>query len=322
MKRSFLTTLILSVLLSSLGLASVQDAKKIHIIYSRSSHADYCHNNKEVAQLLKEMIGESALGEQFQVTTSHNYPQDLTLVEQADLIILSSDGGPSHALVNQQNITMHTQHLDSALQKSKAGLIVVHWATDAPSLKFGEHHEENAALMRKWIGAVYHWHERGQGMDSSWTWKYPVLELKVNQEHPISNGLPESYELQDEYYFNFFTEGAESRTPQTERVTFLHTAPAPNYAGQVREDKSTWRVQPTYWAYDREDGGRSVAMTSAHMYHTWANPHFFKSFMNSIFWTMNLPVPEGGVDLAPPTLERLVSVSSQVQIHTKALHFK
>jgi len=104
-------------------------------------------------------------------------------------------------------------------------------------------------------------------------------------------------------------------------VTFLHTTMAPTHAVQQR-DPSTFREQSCYWAFDRADEGRSVAFTSAHMYHTWANPHFFKTFTNSIFWTLNLPIPENGVEIATPTIEDLLSINTVAQIHTKALHFK
>ena len=70
-----------------------------------------------------------------------------------------------------------------------------------------------------------------------------------------------------------------------------------------------------------KDGGRSVAMTSAHMYHTWANPHFFQTFTNSIFWTLNLEIPKDGVDIATPTLGELLSFGD-TEIYKNAQHFK
>ncbi len=175
-------------------------------------------------------------------------------------------------------------------------------------------------MMLDWIGAVYYWVNKGKDPNSSWTWKYPVLELSVEQEHPISNGVAGTFKLQDEYYFNFFTEGADSRTPKTDQVTFLHTAKAPSTRAEVKQEEK-WREQPVYWAFTRENGGRSVGMTSAHMYHTWANPHFFQTFVNSIFWTLKMPVPEKGVDIATPTLEELLSYGDTA-IYEMARHFK
>ena len=87
------------------------------------------------------------------------------------------------------------------------------------------------------------------------------------------------------------------------------------------DNKANWRDQAVYWSFNRENGGRSVAMTSAHMYHTWANPHFFQSFANSIFWTLNLDIPEEGVDIATPTLEELLSFGD-TGIYKMARHFK
>lgn len=303
-----------------LSQCATSEEKNIHIIYGKSTHKNYCHNNKEVGLFLEKKLQEKPFGEHFTVTSSFRYPTDLALVENANLIIISSDGGPGHALAVNKDITTNTAHLDGVLKKGETGLIMIHWATDAPSAGFGKLHPENAALMMEWIGAVYYW-DKKEPLKQSWTWKYPVLDLKVNQEHPISKGLPDTFKLQDEYYFNFFTEGTESRNPKNDRVTFLHTSMAPDHRDNIgNEDK--YREQASYWAYEREDGGRSIAMTSAHMYHSWANPHYFRTFTNSVLWTLNLPIPEEGAPLPQPTLDDLRAMSGQVQIHKKALHFK
>ena len=295
--------------------------KKILIIFGNSSHQNYCHNNKEVGLFLEKKLKASSYANQFEVTSSYNYPKDLTLVEEADLIIISSDGGPNHALAEKGALTKHTLHLDSVLKKNQTGLMMLHWATDAPSSGFRKYNPVNGPLMIDWIGAVYYWDKDLQSSLNSWTWKFPVLELKVNKSHPIANGLPDTFKLQDEYYFNFFTEGADSRNPKPDNVTYIHTASAADTMAN-QDATEQYREQPVYWACEREDEGRSVALTSAHMYHTWANPHFFKTFANSILWTLKLPIPEEGADMETPTLEELLEMSNKVQIHTKALHFK
>ncbi|MDP0490495.1 MAG: ThuA domain-containing protein [Verrucomicrobiota bacterium JB023] len=281
------------------------EKKKILVIRGASTHGKDSHNNDEVGRLIVDKLEASPYADSFEVTTTLNYPKDLSLVEEADLIIISSDGGGRHALGNKKEPGKHMRHLDGVLKKNKTGLIVIHWATDAPSGGMGQLNAENAGMMMDWIGAVYYWVKRGKDPASSWTWKYPSLELKVNQGHPISNGLPESFELQDEYYFNFFTaEGG--RNPGSENVTFLHTAVAPSHRSDM-DNKDNWRRQPVYWSFERENEGRSVAMTSAHFYRTWANPHFFQTFANSVFWTLGLDVPENGVDMPTPTQEELLS---------------
>ena len=299
-------TLLAFIALATVAFAEAQ--KNILIIYGKSSHANYCHNNKEVGLMLEKKLAEGSNEGKFKITSVFNYPEDLSLVENADLIIISSDGGKGHALANAADPTKNTTHLDGVLKKNKTGLIVIHWATDAPSTGFGKLHPENSTMMINWIGACYYWDKKSPKPNSSWTWKYPVFDLKVNQSHPVSNGVPANFKLQDEYYFNFFTEGADSRTPKTDRVTFLHTAMAPNHA-KDQKNPETFREQAVYWAFEREDTGRSIAMTSAHMYHSWANPHFFKTFANSVLWTLNMEVPENGSDIVPPTFEELVSVT-------------
>ncbi|MGJ8723905.1 MAG: ThuA domain-containing protein [Roseibacillus sp.] len=281
------------------------EKKKVLIIRGKSTHGPDSHNNDQVGQLIKDKLEGSEYAGSLEVQTTLGYPKDLSLVENADLIIVSSDGGGRHVLGNKKDPTKNMKHLDGALKKNKAGLIVIHWATDAPSGGMGQLHAENAQMMMDWIGGVYYWVKKGNDPASSFTWKFPKLDLKVNKSHPISNGLPDSFELQDEYYFNFFTV-KEGRNPGSDKVTFLHTANAPGWRGDI-EKKESWREQAAYWSFEREDEGRSVAMTSAHFYRTWANPHFFQSFANSVFWTLGMEVPEEGVAIATPTAEELLS---------------
>ena len=271
-----LTKLLLSAtLVASIGTA-LADKQNILIIRGPSTHQKFSHNNDEVGMLIKTKLKQSKYADQFEVKTTLNYPEDRSLVEEADLIIISSDGGAKHALADKNDPTAHTKHLDGVIKKNKTGLIVIHWATDAPSGGMGELHPQNAAMMMEWIGAVYYWVDRARSPKSSWTWKFPVLDLKVDKTHPISNGVAESFRLQDEYYFNFFT-ADDGRNPGSDKVTFLHTANAPSHSSDMN-NKDNWRDQAVYWSFTRKDGGRSVAMTSAHMWHTWANPNFFQSF--------------------------------------------
>ncbi len=318
MKATLKLVLLAGMLACGMGTA-LAEAKNILIIRSASTHGKDSHNNDEVGQLIQSVLEKSRYADHFAITSTLNYPEDPALVEDADLIIISSDGGGKHALANQEDPTRHTKHLDGVLKKNKTGLIVIHWATDAPSGGMGQLHPENSAMMMDWIGAVYYWIDKGKDPGSSWTWKFPVLDLKVDTSHPISNGVPETFRLQDEYYFNFFT-AADGRNPGSERVTFLHSAKAPSHRSDM-DQQENWREQAVYWAYTREKGGRSVAMTSAHFYHTWANPHFFQSFANSIFWTLDLEIPEDGVDVATPTLEELLSFGD-TEIYKMARHFK
>lgn len=282
-----------------------EEKKRVLIIRGASTHGKDSHNNDEVGRLIQDKLEASQYADSFEVQSTFNYPEDLSLVENADLIIISSDGGAKHVLGDKKDPTKHMKHLDGILKKNKTGLIVIHWATDAPSAGMGQLHPENSQMMMDWIGAVYYWVKKGKDPSSSWTWKFPALDLKVNKSHPISNGLPATFSLKDEYYFNFFT-AKDGRNPGSDKVTFLHSAPAPSHRSDM-DKKENWREQAVYWSFERENGGRSVAMTSAHFYRTWADPNFFQSFANSIFWALELEVPEKGVEIETPTADELVS---------------
>lgn len=296
--------------------ALTEEPKKILIIRGPSTHGQDSHNNDQVGLLIKDKLEKSQYAKSFEIKTTMNYPKDLSLVENADLIIISSDGGSKHALANKEDNTKHMKHLDGVLKKNKTGLIVIHWATDAPSAGMGKLHPENAQMMMDWVGAVYYWVKKGKDPKSSWTWKFPALDLKVDKSHPISNGVPETFRLQDEFYFNLFTD-KDGRNAGSDKVTFLHSAYAPNHQSD-KKNKENWRDQAVYWSFERANEGRSVAMTSAHFYHTWANPHFFQSFTNSVFWTLGLEVPKEGVEIETPTKEELLSYKG-TKIHKYGL---
>ena len=165
----------LILLLLSFTLAAAYGAKKnVLIIYGDSTHNAKAHNNTEVAFLLKAKLEGSKYADQFEVNLHYGYPKDQAMVEKADLIIISSDGGPGHALKIGGGVTEFTRMLDPVLKKKKTGFIVIHWATDAPSEGFGKLHEENAKYMMEWIGAVYYWVDKGHSCKSSFTWR-PLL---------------------------------------------------------------------------------------------------------------------------------------------------
>ncbi len=308
--------LILALLLATL--AGVFGAKKnVLIIYGDSTHNAKAHNNTEVAALLKHKLEGSKYADQFEINLHYGYPKDQAMVENADLIIISSDGGPGHALKIGGDVTQFTRMLDPVLKKKKTGLIVIHWATDAPSEKFAPLHEENAQYMMEWIGAVYYWVDKGNSCKSCFTIKPSLKQIRVNKSHPIANGVAKEFEMNDEFYWNFFTEGKDSRNPKNDQVSFIHLADAPGCKKDAK-DKEKWREQSPYWAFTRDNGGRSVGMTSAHYYCTWAHPEFFQTFANSIFWTLNMEIPKDGVDIATPTQEELDLMMKKVAEEKKA----
>lgn len=320
-KKSAAAGIVLSATNMALGNSEGSEgkpAKKIHIIYGESTHNKACHNNVEVASLIKFKLDQSKYKESFDVTTSFKYPEDESLIQNADLVIISSDGAIKHALTpNDKKVDISTdmKKLDSVIEKNKTGLIVIHWATDAPSRKYGAPEEENDKIMMDWIGACYYWVKKSRAPESSWTKKPGVEELKVNQKTVLSNGLPEKFKMQDEYYYNFFTDGVNNkRNVVSDKVQPVHLC-------EMGKKGNAVRLQPVYWGYTRANEGRSVGMTSAHFYHNWANPNFFKTFMNSIFWTLGMEVPKDGVDIATPTIDELLAQSKDVEIDKKAQHF-
>ena len=100
MKTKSKLFLLIALLVFSMGTALAEN-KNILIIRGASTHGKDSHNNNEVGLLIKSKLEKSVYADQLDVKTTLNYPEDLSLVENADLIIISSDGGAKHALANK-----------------------------------------------------------------------------------------------------------------------------------------------------------------------------------------------------------------------------
>jgi hypothetical protein len=54
------------------------------------------------------------------------------------------------------------------------------------------------------------------------------------------------------------------------------------------------------WAWQRPDGGRSFGFSGLHFHDNWQKPEYRRLVTQAVLWTLDLPAPEGGVNVDVP----------------------
>jgi hypothetical protein len=59
------------------------------------------------------------------------------------------------------------------------------------------------------------------------------------------------------------------------------------------------------WAWQRPGGGRSFGFSGCHFHKNWELPQYRRLVIQGIAWTLDRPIPRGGldVDVAAPELK-------------------
>lgn len=257
--------------------------KKIVLVAGAPSHGFSLHEHYAGCMLLAE--GLRGLPGVEVVVVKDGWPQDARVFEDADAIVLFSDGGEGNPMLQ------HVEQIDK-LMKQGVGLTCIHYAVDVPKDKLG-------GQMKDWIGGYFETHWSVNPM-----WK---AEFKQLPDHPIARGV-KPFAVDDEWYYHMrFADNMEGVTP-------ILTATPPDatrdgadgpYSGNptVRAEKG--KAEHVAWARQRADGGRGFGFTGGHYHWNWANPNYRTIVLNGIAWTAKIDVPANGVPSKSPTLETM-----------------
>jgi type 1 glutamine amidotransferase len=110
--------------------------------------------------------------------------------------------------------------------------------------------------------------------------KYIVLENDIHlaeRSHPILRGLAD-FRIKDEFYY---------RLNLVEPTPAFHPLLTTNLEG---------REETIGWAWERPDGGRSFGYVGLHFHSNWERLEYRRLVAQGILWTLNLPIPESGVE--------------------------
>jgi type 1 glutamine amidotransferase len=112
--------------------------------------------------------------------------------------------------------------------------------------------------------------------------KLKVLETTVRpgaEQHEITTGI-KPFRVQDEFYY---------------QLTFIpaHQALKPVVTAEIDGQNET-----VGWAWERGDGGRSFGFTGCHFHRNWELPEYRRIVVQGILWTIKIPIPPDGIDVA------------------------
>ena len=239
--------------------------------------------------ILAEALNKSGLNVEAVLVPHYGYPDDTSILDDAATIVIFCTGHRGHVL---------NPHLDDfdKLMKKGAGVVMIHWATEAekgqPGGKFLE-----------WMGGFC---DLDWSVNPHWT-----PNFRDFPEHPICNGV-KPFSVNDEWYYHMrFVDKLKGVTPILSDVPPPETLRRPDgpRSGNptVRKAVAAGEKQHVAWAYERPGGGRGFGFTGAHNHDSWRHDDFRKVVLNAILWTANVEVPEDGCPSPTPTETKIKS---------------
>lgn len=285
-KRCALLLAVLAVVFTPFFLTAEKETKskkkKIVLIAGSRSHASGEHEFRAGCLLLAKILNEQSGLDVEAVVVGRDWPKNKEVLDDADAVFIFADG--------TSGIAGQWEYLDG-LAKKGVGFTFMHYAVH-PSPQQGREYYQ------PWIGGAM---ESGWSVNPHW-----VADMKINQDHEISNGVPETVTCLDEFYYNMrFVDDREKVldliTAVPTRKNMYRYINLWNKHGVEGLDK----VQTLMWGYERPNGGRGVGFTGGHYHHGWAIDGFRTAVLNAIVWSAGLKVPEGGVVSRPLTEDDL-----------------
>lgn len=270
--------------------------KKVALISGRPSHGFGAHEHHAGCLLLADALNSSGLNIEADVYPG-GWPEDDSVLDHADTIVIYSDGGGGHPF------NRHLARLEQ-LQKRGIGMACIHYGVEVPKGDSGE-------AFKRWIGGYF---ETDWSVNPHWTGTFDSFP-----DHPIARGVGK-FTVNDEWYYHMrFTDDAQSVTPILSDL--------PPSGTLVREDGSLARgdgphsnnphvreavlerkePQHVAWARTRADTGRGFGFTGGHYHWNWGNRNFRTLVLNAIAWTAHADVPAEGVASPDVTLEMLMA---------------
>lgn len=263
------------------------DVKKIVYLAGSPSHPPRQHEHNAGALLAQRLLNTHH-GDKVHVTTYLNgWPSDPSAFQNADALVIQSDGGPRHPAF------WHLRQIDY-LRQQGVGVGMLHYAVEmVPG-------ESNDALIAATGGAF----EIDYSVNPHWDGGFTQFP-----EHPVARGV-KPFTIRDEWYFNMrFAKGMEGVTPILSAVPPDETMSRPDghHSGNPAVRKMVAEKQPQHvcWTIERPEGGRGFGFTGLHFHDNWANDDFRKTVLNAICWIAKVEIPAGGIATPTPTQAEL-----------------
>lgn len=253
------------------------EPKKVVLIAGKPSHGSGEHEFNAGAIILARALNEQS-NLPIKVEVVHNgWPEDNSVFEGADAIVIYSDGLGSHPAGQQW------EYLEGLMEQG-VGLMLMHFAVHVRP-------GEDGKRLMHWTGGYY---EDDFSVNPHWT-----ADTTPNESHPVGRGVA-PVKVHDEWYFNIrFNEpathvGLLTATPSYDRIRAYNS-------WHKNAQEALGIPQTLMWGVERKDGGRGVGFTGGHWHYNWAVEDYRRTVLNAIVWTAGLDVPENGVQSLPLT---------------------
>jgi hypothetical protein len=272
--------------------------KQLIIISGKPSHGPGEHEFRAGSLLLQKALA-GVKGLNVQVITG-GWPtktldgvavDDPAALDQADAVLLYSDGGSGNPAIQKDRIKV----LD-ALAAKGVGLGFAHYAVEVPV-------GAPAEAMHRWIGGYY---ETNYSVNPMWKPDFAAFPT-----HPVTRGVKPFSNL-DEWYFNMrWTPDTGARARMTQILTAKpgddvrkgpYVSPKGPYDHIIAGGGN---IESMMWVYERPDGGRGFGFTGGHTHTNWGDPNQRKVVLNALLWISKMDVPAAGVTdaIVPGDLE-------------------
>lgn len=265
------------------------DVKKIVYVAGAPSHGPGQHEHNAGALMAKHLLNTHH-GDKVLVATYHNgWPADPSAFQNADALVIQSDGGPRHPAF------WHLRQIDYLREKG-VGVGMLHYAVEmVPG-------ETNDTLISATGGAF----EVNYSVNPHWDGAFTQFP-----KHPVANGV-KPFTARDEWYFNMrFAKDMKGVTPILSAVPPDETMSRPDgdHSGnpEVRKMVAEKMPQHVCWAIERAEGGRGFGFTGLHFHENWGDDGFRKTVLNAICWIAKVEIPENGIETPTPTQEELAA---------------
>lgn len=263
---------------------SAAEPKRIVLIAGTKSHPPGFHEYEKGVRILKASLETSPNAASLVRVDAYfdGWPDDDKNLDGADAILMYCDGSDhdenAHPILRGDRLNKIGE-----LMKKGVGFAAIHYTVFVPGKRGG-------AEFLDWIGGYFDY-ETGAA-PNHWLSKIRTEKTKpypASPTHPISRGLPPSFELNEEYYFNI---RFDEKDP---RLTPILKTPMP---GETDD-------QTVAWCVERADGGRGFGFTGGHFHSNWADENFRRMVLNALLWIAHAEVPKEGALSPPPTPEQL-----------------
>lgn len=252
--------------------------KKIVLVAGTPSHGPGEHEHRAGCLLFQACLDK--IPGFTTVVVSNGWPNDVSVFDGADAVIVYADGGGGHPFIQGERL----KTID-ALARKGVGIGAVHYGCEVPKEKGGKEFLD-------WIGGYF---EMYWSVNPHWDG-----EFKSFPNHAIARGV-NPFKIRDEWYYHMrFRDKMDGVTPILSALPpkeSLSRRDGPHENNPYVREAVLTNAEPQHvmWVAERAGGGRGFGFTGGHFHKNWGNDDFRKVVLNAILWIAKAEVPENGV---------------------------